>query len=81
MPTFLPHTVAICLSILLVITLVNLRGLRESGVVFMIPTYLFIGCMITMIAIGVVHALLGGAHPKPIETMPAIPPTTAVVSA
>ena len=80
-PTFLPHTVAICLSILLVITLVNLRGLRESGVVFMIPTYLFIGCMITMIAIGVVHALLGGAHPKPIETMPAIPPTTAVVSA
>ncbi len=80
-PSFQPHTLAICLSILAVITLVNLRGLRESGGVFMAPTYLFIACLIAMIAIGVVKSILAGGHPQPVETMPAMPPATTMVSA
>src|SRR5271163_799824 len=42
-PSLQPHTLAMCLVTLLFITLVNLRGIRESGVVFMVPTYLFVG--------------------------------------
>src|SRR5579862_5754446 len=37
-PQLQPHTLALCLMILAVVTIVNLRGVREAGVVFMIPT-------------------------------------------
>ena len=42
-PSLEPHTLPLCLVILLLITLVNLRGVRETGALFMIPTYLFVG--------------------------------------
>src|SRR5450759_4984106 len=48
----------IALSILLVMV-VNLRGLRESGTLFASPTYIFIGSMLLMIAIGVFRSLTG----------------------
>jgi amino acid transporter len=41
-PSLLPHTLAICLGILALITIINLRGLRQAGIIFMVPTYLFI---------------------------------------
>ena len=72
------HTLAICLSILLVITIVNLRGLREAGAAFMAPTYLFIGCLFAMIAIGVVKALAAGGHPVPVEALPGMPAASAM---
>src|SRR5580658_1218178 len=62
-PGFQPHTLGICLGILLIVTIVNLRGVREAGLVFMIPTYLFVGCLFIMIAIGLVKAMLAGGHP------------------
>src|ERR1700751_867230 len=45
-PSLQPRTLGLCLVILLLIAIVNLRGLREAGKVFMIPTYLFIGTLI-----------------------------------
>src|SRR5579863_4468446 len=48
-PNLQPHTLAICLGILVVITIVNLRGVREAGVVFMLPTYLFLGSLLIAI--------------------------------
>src|SRR5580658_8811253 len=51
-PRFQPHTLVICLGILGAITLVNLRGLREAGAFFMVPTYLFIACLLGTIAVG-----------------------------
>src|SRR5271165_5966539 len=39
-PQLQPHTLAMCLGILVLITLVNLRGVRETGLIFMAPTYL-----------------------------------------
>src|SRR6516164_443600 len=44
-PALLPHTVALCLGILIVITVLNLRGVREAGTAFAIPTYLFAGTL------------------------------------
>jgi amino acid transporter len=65
-PKLQPHTLSLCLGILLVLTLVNLRGLRETGVLFMIPTYLFIGSLLGVIGLGVYKALLHGGHPIPV---------------
>ncbi|HET9401199.1 MAG TPA: amino acid permease, partial [Candidatus Acidoferrales bacterium] len=39
-PSLQPRTLTLCLAILLIVTIVNLRGLRETGAVFMAPTYL-----------------------------------------
>src|SRR6201993_44317 len=66
-PSLQPRTLELCLGILLLITIVNLRGLRESGVVFMVPTYLFVGCMAVMIVLGIVKSLLAGGHPAAVE--------------
>ena len=79
-PSLQPHTLAICLGILTLITIVNLRGLRESGVVFMIPTYFFIACLLLMIGIGVFKSLAAGGHPMPVESMPMMPAATEAVS-
>src|SRR3979490_1007712 len=38
-PSLQPHTLTMCLGILLIITVLNLRGMRDAGAVFMIPTY------------------------------------------
>src|ERR1700684_3401202 len=48
-PALQTHTVLICLGILVVLTIVNLRGLREAGVFFMVPTYLFVGTLLAAI--------------------------------
>ena len=80
LPSLQPHTLAICLGILIVVTIVNLRGVREAGVAFMVPTYLFVGCLFLTIAIGVVKAVVAGGHPVPVEAMPAMPAATTVVS-
>jgi amino acid transporter len=51
----------IALSILLVMV-VNLRGLRDSGTLFASPTYIFIGSMLVLIAVGVFQSLTGQLH-------------------
>jgi amino acid transporter len=69
-PSLQSHTLAICLAILLILAIVNLRGVRETGGIFMIPTYVFIACLLGMIVIGVSKALLAGGNPVPIIAPP-----------
>jgi amino acid transporter len=59
-PTFQPYTLDLCLVILILLSVLNLRGLREASFVFMIPTYLFVGCLLTVLVIGVMRVLLRG---------------------
>jgi amino acid transporter len=80
-PSLLPHTLAMCLGILVLITIVNLRGVREAGGIFMIPTYLFLGTLLITILIGLFKALTSGAHPMPVVAPPSIPAATAMVGA
>lgn len=80
-PSLHPHTLSMCLGILLVLALVNLRGVRETGGIFMIPTYLFIACLVGMIAIGVVKALLAGGHPVPVVAPPKLSAATEAMGA
>src|SRR5271170_709355 len=79
-PSLQPHTVSICLGILVIITVVNLRGLREAGIFFMVPTYLFVGTLLIAILIGTVKTVLAGGHPMPIVAPPS-PPSAAVTLA
>jgi amino acid transporter len=79
-PSLQPHTLLLCLSILAIVTIVNLRGVREAGVAFLIPTWLFAGCLFSMIAIGAVKALAAGGHPTPVEPVPHLPAATAAVT-
>jgi len=70
LPPLRPYTVLLCLAVLLLLTFFNLRGLRESGLAFMPPTYLFIGCLVLVLFIGVVKAFFSGGHPQPSNPLP-----------
>ena len=70
-PGLQPHTLSICLSILVVITIVNLRGVREAGIFFMVPTYAFLGSLLVMIVIGLSKSVLAAGHPVPVVAPPA----------
>ena len=52
-PSLQRDTLSICLGILVLITLINLRGVRESGGVFLLPTYIFIVCLLGLIGVGI----------------------------
>ncbi len=79
-PSLLPHTMSICVGILIVITIINLRGVREAGLFFAVPTYLFVGTLLITIVVGVVRVLLSGGHTTPATPLPPPPPMTATVS-
>ena len=79
LPQLQPHTLQICLGILVVITIVNLRGVREAGVLFMIPTYAFLGSLLVVIGIGAAKTVLAAGHPAAVVAPPqALPPVAAV---
>jgi len=58
---------------IILITLGNLRGLRESGNIFAIPTYLFVGSALLMIAIGLYRTLVLGEQASPPVPLPGAP--------
>ena len=70
LPRLQPHTLSMCLGILVVITLVNLRGVRDTGLVFLLPTYLFVATLLIVIGLGLARALSSGGHPMPIIAPP-----------
>jgi amino acid transporter len=72
-PSLQPYTLQICLAILAFITVVNLRGMRESGLAFVVPTYLFIVALFGVLAIGTVKSLLAGGQPEAVEAPAALP--------
>lgn len=80
-PALLPHTVAMCVGILIIITIFNLRGVREAGAAFAVPTYLFVGTLLITIFAGIVRVIGGGGHPVPVVPLPPPPTVTAAVSA
>lgn len=75
-PSLHPHQLALCLVILAVIVVVNLRGVKESGFVFMLPTLLFVGTLLATVVVGIWHAVLAGGHPVPVSAPPPALPAT-----
>ena len=53
----------VAVAVIALITIANLRGLRESGNIFAVPTYLFVGMALVIIASGLVHIVTGHGDP------------------
>jgi amino acid transporter len=79
-PSLLPHTLAFCLLILAVLTLINMRGTKDTGVAFLIPTYMFIGTLLLVIGVGAFRAIASHGHPTPIIAPPHLPVATSMLS-
>jgi amino acid transporter len=74
-PHLLPHTVGLGVGAVVLLMLVNLRGVRDSGIAFSIPTYVFVVMMLGMIVLGIATALGAGtgapaAAPVPPPSLP-----------
>src|SRR5580698_2323709 len=78
-PGLQPHTLELCLGVLVILTVVNMRGVHDTGVVFMIPTYLFTATLLIVIGVGGWHVLASGGNPHAISALPAPPAATAAV--
>ncbi len=79
-PALQPYILPLCLGILVLIALVNLRGIRESGTSFLIPTYLFVATLGTVLVWGLYKAAAAHGHPQAIEMPPVMPKATEAVT-
>jgi amino acid transporter len=68
----------LCLLILAILAVVNLRGVKDTGTAFIVPTFLFIGTLLTLIAVGVYKTFAAGGHPLPVTEMPGVAADGAV---
>ena len=69
-PTLSPHTLALCLLILAILTLINMRGTKDTGIAFLIPTYMFLGTLLLVIGLGIVRVIASHGHPIPVVPPP-----------
>lgn len=65
-PQLLPYRVEIAVAVIGFMTVVNLRGVKESGRVFAVPTYFFLGMMFLTLGVGFIRAL-SGSLPTAVE--------------
>ncbi|MCE9670742.1 APC family permease [Myxococcus stipitatus] len=79
-PALFPFTLPLCLVLLGLLMVVNLRGVRATGHAFMLPTYLFVGCLGITLAVGVWKTVVAGGSPSPIVAPPRLPEGTATAS-
>jgi amino acid transporter len=79
-PSLLPHTLALCRVLLTLLTLINIRGTKDTGSAFLIPTYLFIGTLLLVIAVGAVRTVLAHGHPTAIIAPPQLPYATLALT-
>lgn len=73
-PRLQPHTLLLCLLVLLTLTLLNLRGVKESGMVFVLPVFVFVLCLGAVLAIGFIKVWQTGGHPHALVPPPPLPP-------
>jgi amino acid transporter len=62
-PSLLAHRLGICLGILAILTIINLRGLKEAGIIFLVPTWMFLGSLLLTIVVGMFKTIMAGGHP------------------
>ncbi len=62
-PALGPYTLLITIGVILLMCYGNLRGLKEAGRAFAVPTYLFAGSVILMIIVGLIREMLGDLQP------------------
>ena len=65
-PRLAPHAVAVSVALVALLAVMNLRGVKESGRIFAVPTYGFVASVLLLLAVGAVRALTG--HPVVAES-------------
>jgi len=78
-PSLQPYTLMLCLAVLTILTLVNMRGVHDTGVVFMVPTYIFTGTILIVVVVGAWQAFHAGGHPRPVSPLPSLPLATSTL--
>ena len=78
-PALQPWMLPLCLAVLAAITVANLRGTKEAGRAFALPTYLFIGCLSLVLVWGLLKSLAAGGHPEPAAAPPPVPAATLAI--
>jgi amino acid transporter len=68
-PALGPYVKEISIGVVLVMCYGNLRGIREAGKFFALPTYLFTGSILLMIAVGLIREVLGNLHPQDVHNL------------
>lgn len=78
LPGLSPYRVAICIALIALIMVANLRGIKESGTIFAAPTYVFVVVMALMVGWGLIRLAFGmeSAHPTPHDAPAAAHPLT-----
>jgi amino acid transporter len=79
-PMLHEYTLPMCIAVLVIITLLNLRGTGEAGAVFALPTYLFILCIGIVLVLGLFRLATSGGHPHPVVPAPPLPHAVEGVS-
>ena len=78
-PELLPHRVAIGLATIILVLVVNLRGVRESGKFFATPTYIFIGSLFFMLGMGAMR-IMSGQPAEAVVCQPVVAETTEALT-
>jgi amino acid transporter len=65
------HNVSITLFAIVFIALANLRGVKESGALFAVPTYGFVALMLTLLVVGTIRTMVSGG-PTPVQVHQAV---------
>ncbi|HUG84622.1 MAG TPA: APC family permease [Euzebya sp.] len=68
-PSLVGNRVTIAVAVVALMALANLRGAKESGTLFAIPTYLYIVGLAGLIGFGLWRVYLGGLQPLPVDEM------------
>jgi amino acid transporter len=79
-PSLADHKVILSIGFVLLITLANLRGVRESGTLFAIPTYGFIICVFLLAVVGFAKCVGGCPPAEHIESIPGLATTAGTVT-
>ncbi|HWL53700.1 MAG TPA: APC family permease [Chthoniobacteraceae bacterium] len=80
-PSLQPHRLALCLLLLVLVTLANLRGVRQSGLLWSFPTYLFIASLGAVLLTGVWKGMTAGGAPVAVVPPPPVPEAVMAVNA
>ena len=80
LPALAPWTLPLCLGILAVVTLANLRGTAEAGWLFSLPTYVFIASFLGIVGTGLVRTMMSGGAPHAVVAPPALHAATGAMT-
>ena len=78
-PGLWSYRVVLALLLLLIMTLINLRGLQESGTFMAVPVYLFLAVYLSMLVYGIIRLAVEGPTPLAAVAPPALQPVTLLL--